>query len=137
MPNPYYIDELKELTGLDKPVQEFVMGHAEAGEFLERLESMLDFLIPNYVKEGKYQLVVAIGCTGGHHRSVTIAEELFKRIDKLNYPLIVKPAALGSSIGIRVVKQKEDLDTVVNEVFKFDRKIVVEEKIDDVLEYQE
>ena len=87
LPNPYYIDELKELTGLDKPVQEFVMGHAEAGEFLERLESMLDFLIPNYVKEGKYQLVVAIGCTGGHHRSVTIAEELFKRIHKGTYGL--------------------------------------------------
>ena len=63
-------------------------------------------------------------------------EELFKRIDKLNYPLMVKPATLGSSIGIRVVKQKEELDTVVNEVFKYDRKIIVEEKIDDVLEYQ-
>lgn len=63
-------------------------------------------------------------------------EELFKRIDKLNYPLIVKPATLGSSIGIRVVKQKEELDTIVNEVFKYDRKIIVEEKIDDVLEYQ-
>ena len=63
-------------------------------------------------------------------------EELFKKIEKLNYPLIVKPATLGSSIGIRVVKQKEELDTIVNEVFKYDRKIVVEEKIDDVLEYQ-
>lgn len=63
-------------------------------------------------------------------------EELFKKIDKLSYPLIVKPATLGSSIGIRVVKQKEELDTIVNEAFKYDRKIIVEEKIDDVLEYQ-
>ena len=63
-------------------------------------------------------------------------EELFKKIEKLNYPLIVKPATLGSSIGIRVVKQKEELDTIVNEVFKYDRKLIVEEKIDDVLEYQ-
>ena len=63
-------------------------------------------------------------------------EELFKKIDKLNYPLIVKPATLGSSIGIRVVKQKEELDTIINEVLKYDRKIVVEEKIDEVLEYQ-
>ena len=63
-------------------------------------------------------------------------EELFKKIDKLSYPLIVKPATLGSSIGIRVVKQKEELDTIINEVLKYDRKIVVEEKIDDVLEYQ-
>lgn len=63
-------------------------------------------------------------------------EELFKKIDKLEYPLIVKPATLGSSIGIRTVKRKEELDTVINEVLKYDRKIVVEEKIEDVLEYQ-
>lgn len=62
--------------------------------------------------------------------------ELFKKIDKLNYPLIVKPATLGSSIGIRTVKRKEELDTVINEVLKYDRKIIVEEKIADVLEYQ-
>lgn len=63
-------------------------------------------------------------------------EELFKKIDKLNYPLIVKPATLGSSIGIRTVKRKEELDTVINDVLKYDRKIIVEEKINDVLEYQ-
>lgn len=62
--------------------------------------------------------------------------ELFKKIDKLNYPLIVKPATLGSSIGIRTVKRKEELDTVINEVLKYDRKVIVEEKIADVLEYQ-
>ena len=62
-------------------------------------------------------------------------EELFKKIDKLDYPLIVKPATLGSSIGIRTVKQKEELDTIINEVLKYDRKVIVEELIDDVLEY--
>lgn len=62
-------------------------------------------------------------------------EELFKKVDKLSYPLIVKPATLGSSIGIRTVKRKEELDTVIKEVLKYDRKIVIEELIDDVLEY--
>ena len=62
--------------------------------------------------------------------------ELFKKIDKLEYPLIVKPATLGSSIGIKTVKRKEELDTVINEVLKYDRKIIIEEKIEDVLEYQ-
>ena len=62
-------------------------------------------------------------------------EELFKKIDKLDYPLIVKPATLGSSIGIKIVKRKEELDTIINEVLKYDRKIVIEELIEDVLEY--
>ncbi len=80
LPNPFYIDELKNLTGLDKPVRDFVMSFEESGEFLKKLEDMLMFLIPNYIKEGKYQLVVAIGCTGGHHRSVTLAEMLYADI---------------------------------------------------------
>ncbi|MCQ2519244.1 MAG: RNase adapter RapZ [Lachnospiraceae bacterium] len=80
LPNPYYVDNLKSLTGLDKEVQDFVMGFEEAEIFLSKLEDMLMFLIPNYIKEGKYQLVVAIGCTGGHHRSVTLAEKLYARI---------------------------------------------------------
>ena len=78
--NPFYIDELKNLTGLDKPVKDFVMSFEESGEFLKKLEDMLMFLIPTYIKEGKYQLVVAIGCTGGHHRSVTLAEMLYADI---------------------------------------------------------
>ena len=80
LPNPFYIDELKNLTGLDKPVRDFVMSFEESDEFLKKLEDMLMFLIPNYIKEGKYQLVVAIGCTGGHHRSVTLAEMLYADI---------------------------------------------------------
>lgn len=80
LPNPYYIDELKQKTGNDKEVQDYVMQFPEAGIFLDKLTGMLDFLIPNYIKEGKYQLVVAIGCTGGQHRSVTLANELYARM---------------------------------------------------------
>ncbi len=80
LPNPYYVDELKTLTGNDKPVQDFVMACEESHIFLNKLQDMLDFLIPNYVKEGKYRLVVAIGCTGGKHRSVTLANELYQRM---------------------------------------------------------
>ena len=81
LPNPFYIDELKPLTGNDKPVQDYVKSFAECGEFVDKLYDMLEFLIPGYINEGKYQLVVAIGCTGGQHRSVTIANELYKKMD--------------------------------------------------------
>lgn len=80
LPNPFYVEGLKELTGNHAKVQEYVMSFSEAGEFLSKLEDMLQFLIPYYVREGKYQLVVGIGCTGGKHRSVTLANELFKRL---------------------------------------------------------
>lgn len=90
LPNPFYIDELKYMTGNDKGVQEYVMGFPEAGQFMDKLEDMIRFLIPNYIKEGKYQLVVAIGCTGGKHRSVTLANELYRRMkDKGNYGLTI------------------------------------------------
>ena len=82
LPNPFYIDELKSKTGMDKEVQDYVLQYAESTEFLNKLEDMLEFLIPNYVKEGKYQLVVAIGCTGGQHRSVTLANALYERMSK-------------------------------------------------------
>lgn len=81
LPNPYYVDELKHKTGNDKEVQDYVMACEETEIFLTKLEDMLRFLIPNYVKEGKYRLVVAIGCTGGKHRSVTLANELYKRME--------------------------------------------------------
>lgn len=80
LPNPFYIDELKHKTGNDKKVQDYVMEFPEASAFLKKLVDMLDFLIPNYVKEGKHQLVVAIGCTGGKHRSVTLANELYAKM---------------------------------------------------------
>ena len=86
LPNPFYIDELKHKTGNDKEVQEYVMSFPEASVFLDKLIDMLDFLIPNYVKEGKHQLVIGIGCTGGKHRSVTLANELYAKIkDYGNY----------------------------------------------------
>ena len=80
LPNPFYIDELKHKTGNDKEVQDYVMAFPEAGVFLQKLSDMLTFLIPNYVKEGKHQLVIGIGCTGGKHRSVTLANALYKEL---------------------------------------------------------
>ena len=80
MPNPYYIQELKEFTGNDIPVSEYVMKFEESRMFLDKLTDMLEFLIPKYIKEGKNQLVISIGCTGGKHRSVTLANELYKRL---------------------------------------------------------
>ncbi|MDD3747571.1 MAG: RNase adapter RapZ [Anaerostipes sp.] len=85
LPNPYYDLELRPLTGNDKPIQDFVLNCKEAYEFLDKLEDMLTFLIPNYIKEGKYNLVVGIGCTGGKHRSVTITNKLAERLDSLPY----------------------------------------------------
>lgn len=88
LPNPFYIEELKHKTGNDREVQEYVMSFEEAHVFIDKLSDMIGFLIPNYVKEGKYQLVIAIGCTGGKHRSVTLANELYARLkDKGDYGL--------------------------------------------------
>ena len=82
LPNPYYDVKLRPFTGLDENIRNFVMSSAESGIFLDKLEDMLRFLIPNYVKEGKNQLVVAIGCTGGRHRSVTLAQGIYERLKK-------------------------------------------------------
>ena len=88
LPNPFYIEELKEKTGNDVEVQEYVQSFKETTEFMEKLTDMMRFLIPNYVKEGKHQLVVGIGCTGGQHRSVTLANELYRQLlDKGSYGL--------------------------------------------------
>lgn len=82
LPNPYYIEHLRQQTGNDKEIQEFVMSSDAAKTFLNKLEDMVRFLIPNYVSEGKHQLVIAIGCTGGKHRSVTLANELYEVLSK-------------------------------------------------------
>lgn len=87
LPNPYYLPELRPLTGNDNEIQDYVMSAPEAGEFLTKLTDMLSFLVPNYIKEGKYQLVVAVGCTGGKHRSMTIANKLYDRLSELPYSL--------------------------------------------------
>ena len=90
LPNPFNIEELKPLTGNDAPVHDYVMSFPEAKEFLNKLTDMINFLIPNYVKEGKYQLVIGIGCTGGKHRSVTLANELYAALkDKGSYGLTI------------------------------------------------
>ncbi len=80
LPNPFYIDELRNQTGLNKPVRDYVMQCKETKGFVERLFSMIDYMLPLYINEGKSQLVVAIGCTGGKHRSVTIAELLYQHL---------------------------------------------------------
>ena len=80
LPNPYYVEALRPKTGNDREIQEFVMGFKEAGQFLEKLGDMVKFLIPNYITEGKTQLVIGIGCTGGKHRSVTLANALYQQL---------------------------------------------------------
>lgn len=82
LPNPYYLDELRPKTGMDDSVYNYVMDCEAARKFASMLEEMVTFLIPNYIKEGKTNLVIAVGCTGGKHRSVTIARELYSRISE-------------------------------------------------------
>ncbi len=82
MPNPYYDLELRQLTGNDEKVQEFVMSSPVSQQFLDKFVDMITFLIPNYVAEGKNQLVISVGCTGGKHRSVTVANRLYEALSK-------------------------------------------------------
>ncbi|MBR4910150.1 MAG: RNase adapter RapZ [Clostridia bacterium] len=85
LPNPFYVDELKEKTGLDKAVSDYVMDSPESEEFLARITAFADFSIPLYIKEGKSQLVISFGCTGGKHRSVTFAELLCRHLKEKGY----------------------------------------------------
>ena len=80
LPNPFYVDELRPLSGLDRPVAEFVFSHPQTRSFLEKLEDMISFLLPYYIEEGKLTLTIAIGCTGGRHRSVALASALHKHL---------------------------------------------------------
>ena len=82
LPNQYYIEELRPMSGNDREVREYVMSNDKAEEFLDKLVDMIRFLIPNYIAEGKTQLVIAVGCTGGKHRSVTLANELYEALQK-------------------------------------------------------
>ena len=90
------MEGLRQKTGNDKEIQDFVMKGSKAGKFLDKLEDMLRFLIPNYVEEGKNQLVISIGCTGGKHRSVTLANELYSRLNA------------GATYGLKI--EHRDLD---------------------------
>lgn len=99
LPNPFYIEELKYKTGNDREVQEYVMSFPESEIFINKLTDMIEFLIPNYVKEGKYQLIIGIGCTGGKHRSVTLANQLFTRLkNKGNYGLKIIHRDVGQGV---------------------------------------
>ena len=82
LPNPHWVDELRPKTGRDKQVRRYVLDNPQTGEFLERLDALFDVLLPGYVAEGKSYLTIAVGCTGGRHRSVVIADELASRLRK-------------------------------------------------------
>ena len=85
LPNPFYVPELKHKTGLDQEVVDFVMSHPEAEELLRRYENFLEYALPLYVEEGKSQLTIAVGCTGGKHRSITFARKIAAYCEKLGY----------------------------------------------------
>lgn len=106
--NPYYVPELKYKTGNEREVQNFVMGTETAGQFLDKLEDMLKFLIPNYINEGKNQLVIAIGCTGGKHRSVTLANAITERLKSLDYGMKVEHRDIGKDTGNVVLRRSEE-----------------------------
>lgn len=89
LPNPYYVEDLRDFTGKDLRVRDFVMNSPVSIEFTEKLFEMVDFLIPHYIKEGKNQLVISIGCTGGKHRSVTIAHVLYYKLKDKGYRVIL------------------------------------------------
>jgi UPF0042 nucleotide-binding protein len=89
IPNPFYIADLKPLTGNDVAVRDYVMKWDESKQFLQKLTDMCAFLIPNYVKEGKNQLVISVGCTGGKHRSVTLANELYNNLKNMGHSVVI------------------------------------------------
>ncbi len=86
LPNPFYVEGLRYKSGNDAEIQEYVLQFREAHDFLDKLEDMIRFLIPHYITEGKSQLVIGIGCTGGKHRSVTLANQLYQRLTTDNEP---------------------------------------------------
>lgn len=89
LPNPFYIDELRPQTGLDKPVRDYVMASDESVELYRKIEELIDFSLPLYEKEGKSQITIGMGCTGGHHRSVTFAVKLYHHLVEKGYRVII------------------------------------------------
>nr|WP_027870934.1 RNase adapter RapZ [[Eubacterium] cellulosolvens] len=104
LPNPYYVPDLRAQTGKDAPVHDFVMKYDISRAFIEKLVDLIRFLIPNYIEEGKNQLVISVGCTGGKHRSVTLAEELFARLSG------------GEGYGLRIEHRDIDKDSLRKKV---------------------
>ena len=98
LPNPFYVPELKHKTGLDQEVVDFVMNHPEAKQLLDRYEQFLQVALPLYVKEGKSQLTIAVGCTGGKHRSITFARKIGEFCKKLGYAPSVQHRDVNRSL---------------------------------------
>lgn len=97
--NPFYIPELKSFSGLDEAVKNYVLGHDETKQFISKLDDMLKFLIPNYLKEGKRQLIVSIGCTGGRHRSVAIANEIYESLKNEGHKVNIEHRDINEDIN--------------------------------------
>jgi UPF0042 nucleotide-binding protein len=90
LPNPYWVEELRPLTGIDEKVGAYVRGRPQYRAFVERLEALLDVIVPGYVEEGKSYLTIAVGCTGGRHRSIVVAEELAGYFRERGQPVAVE-----------------------------------------------
>jgi len=101
LPNPHYIKELKRFTGQQKKVRDFVLGRKETAQFLKKFHPLLGFLLPNYFSEGKTHLTIAIGCTGGAHRSVVLAEEAAKFLKEKDYDVIIRHRDITKDVGRR------------------------------------
>ncbi|MCF2596593.1 RNase adapter RapZ [Pseudoflavonifractor phocaeensis] len=97
LPNPYYVADLRPLTGLDERVRDYVFSSPQTGEFMDRLEEFVGWLLPRYEEEGKTALVIAVGCTGGHHRSVAVAHALAERLRKNGGPVAESHRDMGRS----------------------------------------
>ncbi len=98
LPNPFYLDELRDYTGLDEPIKKFVLGSEATKGFVSRLYDMVDYLMPLYCDEGKSQLIIAIGCTGGKHRSVVLSEMLYNHLSGLKYRASVNHRDISKKI---------------------------------------
>lgn len=99
LPNPFYIPELKRFSGNDKEVKDYVMSFEETRVFINKLDDMLQYLIPHYLSEGKRQLIISIGCTGGRHRSVTIANEIYERLKSHNNKVNIEHRDINEDIN--------------------------------------
>ena len=106
LPNPYYVPELKEKNGLDPAVQKYIMSFDESYEFVEKFADLIKFLLPKYIKEGKSYLTIAMGCTGGRHRSVFMAHKLAEDIKKLRLIKIETAYMAGDTITVRDLTEK-------------------------------
>lgn len=95
LPNPFYVEELKLLSGMDAPVRDYVFSFEQANEFMDKLTDMVEYLLPLYIEEGKYSLTIAIGCTGGRHRSVAVASALAGHLKCFDVPVVTLHRDMG------------------------------------------